>query len=99
MIKNLVGNTVTTSLNLHDLDGNVGIYFIFNDLSIRKDGIFRLKFLFFDLGREGRINSSFTEVRAEVFSEPFYVFTARNFPGMIGKPNYITSCTYTIYHM
>ncbi|OMJ13755.1 hypothetical protein AYI69_g1630 [Smittium culicis] len=48
-LKILVGNTVSTASVLFDLNGDPGIFFIFYDLSIRKDGKFKLKFSFFTL--------------------------------------------------
>ncbi|CAJ0824027.1 7489_t:CDS:2 [Entrophospora sp. SA101] len=65
-----------------------GIYFIFQDISVRTEGTFSLRFSFCDL-KELLIRSSLNgypnsrgSVGAEVFSESFRVYSAKKFPGM-----------------
>lgn len=41
--RNLIGHTITSGYCLRDLDDKVGIFFIFNDLSVRIEDWFRLK--------------------------------------------------------
>ncbi|KAJ2162494.1 hypothetical protein GGF46_000625 [Coemansia sp. RSA 552] len=67
------------------MDGSTGIFFVFPDLSIRKDGEYRLRFAFFNLQSEatGELISTSTQIQAFTFSEPFRVFSAKQFPGMI----------------
>lgn len=71
-------------------------YFIFPDLSVRREGHFRLSFnLYEDLKRtedydkledSRAVSSSNTHVthRLEVKSAPLQVFSAKNFPGLLG---------------
>ncbi|KAJ2478811.1 hypothetical protein EV174_004201 [Coemansia sp. RSA 2320] len=51
-VRNLIGASVTTGAKLNYIDGSSGIFFVFPDLSIRKDGIYRFRFSFFDLKRQ-----------------------------------------------
>ncbi|PVU94328.1 hypothetical protein BB561_002639 [Smittium simulii] len=81
--KSLVGTTVSRATILHDLEGKLGIFFIFHDLSIRKDGVFRLKFSFFDLESNNLLSSTQAQVKDFVYTESITVYTARTFPGMI----------------
>ncbi|KAJ1957659.1 hypothetical protein EC988_000717 [Linderina pennispora] len=48
-VRNLIGSSIATGAKLQNTDGSLGIFFVFPDLSIRKDGEYRLRFSFFDL--------------------------------------------------
>lgn len=48
-IRNLMGGLVSNAYPLTDPDGEPGIFFIFQDLSVRTEGRFRLKFRLMDL--------------------------------------------------
>lgn len=43
-MRNLAGASVASAEKLYDLDGNLGIFFIFQDISLRTEGVFRLEF-------------------------------------------------------
>ncbi|KAJ3333665.1 hypothetical protein HDU76_005409 [Blyttiomyces sp. JEL0837] len=47
----LVGSSVTSCCVLKDVDGTEGMFFVFNDLSVRTQGLFRLKFHIVDVNR------------------------------------------------
>jgi hypothetical protein len=49
-MRNLVGASVASATKLYDLDGNLGIFFIFQDISLRMEGVFRLQFSLIDIG-------------------------------------------------
>jgi hypothetical protein len=49
-MRNLVGSSVSSATKLYDLQGNFGIFFIFQDVSLRTEGCFRLKFSLIDVG-------------------------------------------------
>jgi hypothetical protein len=49
-VRNLVGSVVSNAYELKNLADEVGTFFIFNDLSVRTEGVFTLRFLFSDLG-------------------------------------------------
>lgn len=65
-------------------------FFIFADLSVRTSGLYRLRFRLVDVGKvaESRPGTS-TPILDEVWSEPFQVYAAKDFPGMRETP-YLT---------
>ncbi|KAJ2616617.1 hypothetical protein H4S08_000699 [Coemansia sp. RSA 1365] len=84
VVRNLIGSGVAAGAKLNDLDGSLGIFFVFPDLSIRKDGEYRLRFSYFNLQAEtGELITTSTHIQAYTFSEPFRVYSAKQFPGMI----------------
>ncbi|EEP80343.1 predicted protein [Uncinocarpus reesii 1704] len=88
---NLVGNTSSTAAKLRDLTGERGIWFIFNDLSVRAPGEYRLKISIMDLGKalalgaapEPGTQDESSPVIASIFTDVFRVYSAKTFPGMI----------------
>ncbi|KAJ1733687.1 hypothetical protein LPJ61_001440 [Coemansia biformis] len=83
-VQNLIGTTVATGSKLQGLDGSPGVFFVFPDLSIRKDGEYRLQFSFVDLRSEtGDLITTQTQIQATAFSDAFRVYSAKQFPGMI----------------
>ncbi|KAJ1984132.1 hypothetical protein H4R34_000843 [Dimargaris verticillata] len=83
-IRNLIGSPATSACKLYDNKHQLGIFFIFQDLSIRTEGTFTLKFSFVDIGtNENQLNVRRDCVRDHVFSQPFSVYSAKKFPGMI----------------
>lgn len=52
--RNLIGQLACNAFLLKDADGEMGIWFILSDLSIRTEGSFRLQVRFFDLGEASR---------------------------------------------
>jgi len=48
-MRNLAGATVASAEKLYDLDGNLGIFFIFQDISLRIEGVFKLEFSLVDI--------------------------------------------------
>ncbi|PVU92672.1 hypothetical protein BB561_003691 [Smittium simulii] len=80
-MQNLIGTTASSSFYLLDHNENAGIFFIFNDLSVRTEGKFTLKFSFINL--EGCYNNNGeTSIITEVTSDIFEVYPAKKFPGM-----------------
>ncbi|KAK9369081.1 velvet factor-domain-containing protein [Lipomyces kononenkoae] len=114
-IKNLIGSVVATAFKLHDTQGNLGVWFILQDLSVRTEGEFKLKASFVNLGSplspppassssssHGNgphshagdiantqqqpvmvVNTGTARVQATCFSNPFRVYIAKRFPGVI----------------
>ncbi|KAF0550668.1 velvet factor [Gigaspora margarita] len=82
--KTLAGFCTSSAYLLRDHTDQRGIYFIFQDLSVRIEGTYTLKFSFTDL-RE-LISPTYEKVcgcvAAEVYSAPFRVYSALKFPGM-----------------
>ena len=104
--RNLIGSLTASAFRLQDDNKEWGIWFITQDLSVRTEGTFRLKFSFLNLGlypepfvvlltlgrqpesgdtrRPGvQLNRGTSRILATVMSEPFQVFSAKKFPGMI----------------
>ena len=79
--RNLVGVTSSSGYLLRDEHNEHGVFFIFHELSVRTEGRFRLKFMFLELPQIGMENTH-THVLADVFSDVFEVYSAKNFPGM-----------------
>ena len=53
-------------------------FFVFPDLSVRTEGTYRLKLTLFEV-----IGANVHHCKS-IFSAPFYVYTAKKFPGMEG---------------
>ncbi|EJU06353.1 hypothetical protein DACRYDRAFT_103299 [Dacryopinax primogenitus] len=89
--RTLIGPVVANGVQLRDDKKREGIYFIFSDLSIRVEGIFRLRIRLFPIvlpmslttgsGGRGRIGDN-AKMLAQAWSEPFEVFSAKRFPGV-----------------
>ncbi|CAO0792904.1 unnamed protein product [Mucor circinelloides] len=78
----LMGSLVSSPSLLKNPEGEQGLYFAFPDLSIRTEGRYTLRFSLMKL-----VNSDFQEnakskIVAQVFSDPFTVYSAKKFPGM-----------------
>ncbi|KAB8273007.1 velvet factor-domain-containing protein [Aspergillus minisclerotigenes] len=90
--RNLIGSLSASAFRLTDPDNKIGVWFILQDLSVRTEGVFRLKMSFVNVGTQSSdspnggvsvINHGSAPVLASVFSEPFQVFSAKKFPGVI----------------
>eukprot|EP00842_Homolaphlyctis_polyrhiza_P002802 jgi/Hompol1/3522/HPOL_003268-RA len=74
--RSTTGSIVSSLYRLRDLDSKDGAFFVFPDLSVRMEGIYRLKFSLFEI-----VN---TEILfcTSIISDIFNVFPAKKFPGM-----------------
>ncbi|KAF9897859.1 hypothetical protein BX616_004862 [Lobosporangium transversale] len=77
--RNLIGSLGASSELLRDLNGHLGIFFAFPDLSVRTEGVYTLKFSFTMLPEPPVMTST---VLATILSEPFEIYPAKRFPGM-----------------
>ena len=75
----LAGSIVSSSYRLKDLNNVEGAYFIFGDLSIKAEGSLKLRFNLYEV----RNDSSAAFYITSVDSDPFTVFPAKNWPGMM----------------
>ncbi|KAJ2848041.1 hypothetical protein IWW36_003532 [Coemansia brasiliensis] len=74
--RTMTGSVVASLAHLKDIDGNDGAFFVFPDLSVRCEGIYRLKFSLFEIvGNQVFFCKSIT-------STMFTVYSAKKFPGM-----------------
>ncbi|KAJ1930090.1 hypothetical protein IWQ60_000633 [Tieghemiomyces parasiticus] len=82
--RNLIGSPATSACKLYDTENRLGIFFIFQDLSVRTEGNFRLRFSFVDIGTsDNQLTMGQDCVRQVVLSDVFTVYSAKKFPGMI----------------
>ena len=91
--RNLIGSLSASAFKLTDPNGKVGIWFVLQDLSVRTEGNFRLRFSFCNVGLPGPpdgnsggaivINTGKTPILASCFSDVFTVFSAKKFPGVV----------------
>ncbi|KAH0397701.1 hypothetical protein KCU89_g8001, partial [Aureobasidium melanogenum] len=86
--RNLIGSLTVNANQLRDPSGKEGHWFVLQDLSVRTEAVFRLKMSFFDVGagsNDGgsKLSTGKRPVLATVFSDPFQVFSAKKFPGVI----------------
>ncbi|KAI9270060.1 velvet factor-domain-containing protein [Helicostylum pulchrum] len=79
--RSLMGAVVSNAYQLMNGENKPGIYFVFQDLSVRIEGRFCLKFMFMNLSAGDPLTMS-TQVSDDVLSNPFTVYSAKNFPGM-----------------
>ncbi|KAF1987750.1 hypothetical protein K402DRAFT_329854 [Aulographum hederae CBS 113979] len=83
--RNLIGSLSVNAFKLIDTESKVGFWFVLQDLSVRTEGLFRLKMNFVDVGApDGNgLNKAHAPVLATVFSDKFQVYSAKKFPGVI----------------
>ncbi|KAM0253564.1 hypothetical protein ACHAQJ_007236 [Trichoderma viride] len=83
--RRLMGSLVSTPFVGQDEKGKEGCFFCFSDLSCRTPGSFRLKFtlMMIDPSRAGSVRHF--PILTEIKSEPFKVFSAKEFPGMVAS--------------
>ncbi|KAJ3131590.1 hypothetical protein HDU90_008191 [Geranomyces variabilis] len=77
-IQTLVGATVASCDPLIDVDGQPGMYFVYNDLSVRPQGSYRLKFLLVHLN----LDLTLAEAMGTLLTDVFEVSPPKTFPGM-----------------
>lgn len=80
--RRLMGTTVSSPFNGRDEYGNDGCFFCFPDLSVRTSGTFRLKFVLVMVDPVANFIGARHPVRAQVMSDVFTVYSAKDFPGM-----------------
>ncbi|KAI9739765.1 MAG: hypothetical protein M1834_006485 [Cirrosporium novae-zelandiae] len=89
--RNLIGSLSVSAQKLTDTDGKMGVWFVLQDLSVRTEGTFRLKMSFVNVAnphnKSQLITAGSAPILASAFSEPFQVFSAKKFPGVIESTN------------
>lgn len=81
--RNLVGAAVASASVLKDEDDKWCIFFVFQDISVRTEGVYRIKLMFVNLEVNGCVGTGVAEALAEVYTDPFTVYSPRRFPGML----------------
>ncbi|CDO73761.1 hypothetical protein BN946_scf185015.g89 [Trametes cinnabarina] len=87
--RTLVGPLAANACRLLDEHRKPGVFFLFQDLSIRTEGTFRLRLRLMNVGappapepRAPGVHTDVSPVLAQTFTEPFVVFSAKRFPGV-----------------
>ena len=83
--RNFVGACVASANILKDESDRLGIFFVLQDLSVRTEGVYRIKLTLANLSspHDGQIRQGVSQALAEAYTEPFTVYTPRRFPGVI----------------
>jgi hypothetical protein len=78
IISSVAGNRTSNAIILNDpKDGKPALFFIFPDVSLRVTGVYRFKCVVLDLQRYRIFKFSYKS--NIIFTEPFGIFTVRNF--------------------
>ena len=87
--RTLVGPLSANACRLLDEHRKPGIFFLFQDLSVRTEGTFRLRMRLMNVGAPPapesgatHIHTDVSPVLAQTFTEEFTVFSAKRFPGV-----------------
>lgn len=87
--RTLVGPLSANACRLLDEHRKPGVFFLFQDLSVRTEGAFRLRMRLMNVGAPPapemgalRIHTDVSPVLAQTFTEPFVVYSAKRFPGV-----------------
>ncbi|TLS29579.1 hypothetical protein PpBr36_01139 [Pyricularia pennisetigena] len=92
--RNLIGSLSASAFRLNDPQEKIGIWFVLQDLSVRTEGIFRLRFSYVNVGAPTRtpnggpanqtsiLNTGKAPILASCFSDAFQVYSAKKFPGV-----------------
>ncbi|KAF8559175.1 hypothetical protein OG21DRAFT_1503634 [Imleria badia] len=87
--RTLVGPLSCNACRLLDEHQIPGIFFLFQDLSVRTEGTFRLRLRLMNVGDSStpetgalRVHTHTSPVLAQTFTDPFVVFSAKRFPGV-----------------
>lgn len=87
--RTLVGPLSANACRLLDEHRKPGIFFLFQDLSVRTEGTFRLRLRLMNVGAPPapergatRVHTDVSPVLAQTFTDSFVVFSAKRFPGV-----------------
>ena len=77
----LFGESFTHACSILDLNGQPTIFFVFADLSVKLEGLFRPRYRFFDLFSR-TVGNIHVPILAECFGGCFAVYSTKEFPGL-----------------
>ncbi|KLO12155.1 hypothetical protein SCHPADRAFT_433496 [Schizopora paradoxa] len=77
----LFGEYYSHAASILDLSGRAAIYFVFSDLSVKLEGLFRPRYRFFDLFSRCDWSAD-VPVLAECWGGVFAVYSTKEFPGL-----------------
>ena len=86
----LIGQLVSSLHTLSDLNGEMGYFFVFPDLSVRLEGSYKLKFILSNIewARNARPNDSVNTLGV-IYSNTMTAYTAKKFPGMLDSSDLV----------
>lgn len=82
MTQRLMGTCVASPFPGKDDLGRKGTFFVFPDLSCRSPGRYRFLFRLIIVDHLHLMMGGTTRIQSQIFSEPFEVYSAKEFPGM-----------------
>ena len=80
----LMAGSIASSLHrLKDIDNTYGGFFVFPDISVRREGLFRLKFSLYEIlgNNSGYMVPTKVVKRLHVYSNTFTIYSPKFFPG------------------
>ncbi|THH08804.1 hypothetical protein EW145_g2452 [Phellinidium pouzarii] len=87
--RTLVGPLSANAARLNDEHRKPGVFFLFQDLSIRTEGTFKLRLRLMNVGAHpapeagaNRVMTTSAPILAQTFTEAFTVYSAKRFPGV-----------------
>lgn len=93
--RNLIGALTASAFRLQDPSDKIGIWFVMQDLSVRTEGNFRLRFSMCNVGMPSKtpngnpanqisiVNTGKAPILASCYSDVFTVYSAKKFPGVV----------------
>ncbi|KPM34503.1 hypothetical protein AK830_g12069 [Neonectria ditissima] len=78
----LTGSLASSIHHLKDPANVEGGYFVFGDLSVKREGRFRLRFTLYDRDQDPSSDSPSVYFVSEIVTNPFTVYAPKEFPGM-----------------
>ncbi|XJO72017.1 hypothetical protein BDV3_001426 [Batrachochytrium dendrobatidis] len=87
IVSSLFGSTMSTCFCLSNLDGHVGAYFLFPEICLRLEGVYKLRFTLFDI--LGCTAQAPQRSIATLLSNSFTSYNPRIFPGMQKSPDLV----------
>ncbi|KAI9247446.1 velvet factor-domain-containing protein [Phascolomyces articulosus] len=80
--RNLVGSLVASAIKLYNVQSQLGIYFIFSDISVRLEGTYRLGFSLVDVRSPCMSLDQSSSILAKTHTNAFTIYPAKSFPGV-----------------
>ncbi|KAJ2800043.1 hypothetical protein H4R20_004208 [Coemansia guatemalensis] len=78
----VMGTLVSSAHHVRDLEDKQGCFFCFPDIRVRHPGKYCLRFSLLQLPHTNRENTEATRILCNVLSEPFRVYSQKDFPGV-----------------
>ncbi|ORX34674.1 velvet factor-domain-containing protein [Kockovaella imperatae] len=80
--RNLFGSLHVSAIKVPAPDGECGVWFLFNDLTVRLEGVYQLRLRVYDLSTIAGYSGQHVQPLVEILTSPFVVHSPRAFPGV-----------------